>query len=600
VTIVLKDYRDHLGADERATYDKVISIEMIEAVGHEHLPGFFRVVSDALKPGGKAAIQVITMPDDRYESYCKSESDFIRAYIFPGGHLPSVGAMVAAAEPAGLILDPAYDDIGTHYAVTLRLWRERMMARKDDILAMGYSRKFLRMFEFYFAYCEAGFARGLIHDLQTTWVKEAYEGAARGHARARGTTHGSGEKARAIAGATLCFFGAHALATVAGARADDAARSDAMLIPTLAFGTYILNLICVAMTFVFVTSSRRRAKKRAKRRRKKRVKDYGVAGADELERRDRVGRRAGAKQSAMMRSKALAGLFADGVLNLAVGALACAHVWFEVVDARAAADADDGVCWTTALFESLLEPATPPGNCVLAAFVVALACAVALRRLLFVVTSEVGYFSSTRAAKTNWLEGAARDACVVVVSAASLRHGALVKFIAAMATSYVTAFALSCVEFARTKCAFNDGGDAWYRRVSEPAATVTFFVATLTPRLVASRVVVPLAYRAVVVALFASVTGAVTFVTTAPYAFYEKMVLEDPSALVAALKFDVLAAEVPAPPEWACDLFLGVFAAAFALGAFASDVGDFAQRWQAKKAADAVRERVLATAAEVA
>jgi hypothetical protein len=92
----------------------------------------------------------------------------------------------------------------------------------------------------------------------------------------------------------------------------------------------------------------------------------------------------------------------------------------------------------------------------------------------------------------------------------------------------------------------------------------------------------------------------VTFVTTAPYAFYEKMVLEDPSALVAALKFDVLAAEVPAPPEWACDLFLGVFAAAFALGAFASDVGDFAQRWQAKKAADAVRERVLATAAEVA
>ena len=104
------------------------------------------------------------------------------------------------------------------------------------------------------------------------------------------------------------------------------------------------------------------------------MKDYGVAGADELERRDRVGRRAGAKQSAMMRSKALAGLFADGVLNLAVGALACAHVWFEVVDARAAADADDRVCWTTALFESLLEPATPPGNCVLAAFVVVLMC----------------------------------------------------------------------------------------------------------------------------------------------------------------------------------------------------------------------------------
>ena len=78
--------------------------------GHEHLPSFFEVVSRALKPGGKAAIQVITMPDERYESYCKSESDFLRAYIFPGGHLPSVGAMTAAANPVvGLYkLNPVY------------------------------------------------------------------------------------------------------------------------------------------------------------------------------------------------------------------------------------------------------------------------------------------------------------------------------------------------------------------------------------------------------------------------------------------------------------------------------------------------------------
>jgi cyclopropane fatty-acyl-phospholipid synthase-like methyltransferase len=76
--------------------------------------------------------QVITMPDERYESYCKSESDFIRAYIFPGGHLPSVGAMTGAANPVGLRLD-SYDDIGEHYAVTLRLWRERMMARPETL-----------------------------------------------------------------------------------------------------------------------------------------------------------------------------------------------------------------------------------------------------------------------------------------------------------------------------------------------------------------------------------------------------------------------------------------------------------------------------------
>ena len=164
IDIVICDYRDVQG-----TFDKVISIEMLEAVGHEHLPTFFGTVHRVLKPGGRASIQVITMPDGRYESYCNSESDFIRAYIFPGGHLPSVGAMTSAA-PRGLML-ASYDDIGLHYAVTLRLWRERMMHHADKILGMGYTRRFLRMFEFYFAYCEAAFANKLIYDLQMTWIK---------------------------------------------------------------------------------------------------------------------------------------------------------------------------------------------------------------------------------------------------------------------------------------------------------------------------------------------------------------------------------------------------------------------------------------------
>jgi predicted NAD/FAD-binding protein/cyclopropane fatty-acyl-phospholipid synthase-like methyltransferase len=166
IEIVIRDYRD-----VTEIYDAVISIEMLEAVGHEHLPTYFNAVSKALTPDGVASIQVITMPDERYASYCASESDFIRAYIFPGGHLPSVGAMKHAATPNGLSLT-SFDDIGEHYAVTLRLWRERMMARRDVIVGeLGYSEKFVRMFEFYFAYCEAGFARGLINDLQMTWVK---------------------------------------------------------------------------------------------------------------------------------------------------------------------------------------------------------------------------------------------------------------------------------------------------------------------------------------------------------------------------------------------------------------------------------------------
>jgi cyclopropane fatty-acyl-phospholipid synthase-like methyltransferase len=166
IEIVIRDYRD-----VSDVYDAVISIEMLEAVGHEHLPSYFGTVSKALKLGGVCAIQVITMPNARYKSYCQSESDFIRAYIFPGGHLPSIGAMEGAANCVGLKLD-SYLDIGNHYAVTLRLWRERMMANAPKITGeLGYSEKFLRMFEFYFAYCEAGFARGLINDLQMTWVK---------------------------------------------------------------------------------------------------------------------------------------------------------------------------------------------------------------------------------------------------------------------------------------------------------------------------------------------------------------------------------------------------------------------------------------------
>ena len=146
---------------------------MLEAVGHYNLPVFFNAVSRALKPGGLAALQVITLPDSRYEAYCNQHSDFIRSYIFPGGHLPSLGAMVGISSRLGLELHGC-TDVGEDYAVTLRLWRERMLANASKIRALGYPARFIRMYEFYFIYCEAVFANQLIHDYQLTWRKSPF------------------------------------------------------------------------------------------------------------------------------------------------------------------------------------------------------------------------------------------------------------------------------------------------------------------------------------------------------------------------------------------------------------------------------------------
>ena len=172
IDIIFCDYRrvlEHPSVNGKL-FDKVVSIEMLEAVGHEHLNSFFECVERYLKPGGQAAVQVITLPDDRYKDYCEQHSDFIRQYIFPGGHLPSLGIMTSISSRVGLELTGC-SDLGPDYAVTLRLWRERMLARLDQVLALGYPMRFVRMYEFYFAYCEAGFANGLIHDYQIGWKK---------------------------------------------------------------------------------------------------------------------------------------------------------------------------------------------------------------------------------------------------------------------------------------------------------------------------------------------------------------------------------------------------------------------------------------------
>jgi cyclopropane-fatty-acyl-phospholipid synthase len=168
VTLMFCDYRQAPGA---GTYDRVISCEMIEAVGHEYLPSYFQCIGRMLKPGGKACVQAITMPDERYEEYCAT-SDFIREHIFPGGHLPSIGAMIAAAEGTGLALTNT-DDIGPHYAVTLRAWREKWQLHKLEIRQLGYTERFWRKWQFYFAYCEAAFDAGYIRDFHVVWEKRA-------------------------------------------------------------------------------------------------------------------------------------------------------------------------------------------------------------------------------------------------------------------------------------------------------------------------------------------------------------------------------------------------------------------------------------------
>jgi cyclopropane-fatty-acyl-phospholipid synthase len=166
VTVVRQDYRDL-----RGTYDKLASIEMIEAVGHEHYGTFFRQCAGLLAPHGRAAIQAITIADERYEA-ARREVDFIKRHIFPGGCIPSraVLCQAAAATDLRLVQD---DEIGLHYAETLRRWRGNLRSSRDRIAALGFDDRFQRLWEFYFCYCEGGFLEGAIGTAQLLFAKPA-------------------------------------------------------------------------------------------------------------------------------------------------------------------------------------------------------------------------------------------------------------------------------------------------------------------------------------------------------------------------------------------------------------------------------------------
>ncbi len=148
--IQLRDYRDSLG-----TYDRIVSIEMIEAVGEAWWPSYFATIRDRLKPGGAAVIQAITIAEDRFEDY-RSSADFIQRYIFPGGMLPTVPELHRQIARAGLELRSS-ETFGDSYARTLAEWRRRFHAAWPDIQPLGFDDRFRRIWDYYLSYCEAGF-----------------------------------------------------------------------------------------------------------------------------------------------------------------------------------------------------------------------------------------------------------------------------------------------------------------------------------------------------------------------------------------------------------------------------------------------------------
>ncbi len=165
VTLLLEDYRDL-----RGEYDALVSIEMIEAVGHQYLDTYLRRCSDLLRPDGAMLLQAITIQDQFYDQARRSV-DFIKRFIFPGSFIPSVTAIADSLERATDLKIFHMEDIGPHYARILKIWRERFLARQSDARALGYPEAFLRMWEYYLCYCEGGFEERQLGDVQMLLTK---------------------------------------------------------------------------------------------------------------------------------------------------------------------------------------------------------------------------------------------------------------------------------------------------------------------------------------------------------------------------------------------------------------------------------------------
>jgi cyclopropane-fatty-acyl-phospholipid synthase len=165
ITLLLDDYRDL-----RGEFDALVSIEMIEAVGHQYLDTYFSRCSALLRPHGAMLLQAITIRDQFYEQ-AKRSVDFIKRFIFPGSFIPSAQALLNSLARSTDLKMFHMEDIGPHYARTLRLWRERLLARQSEVRALGYPETFLRMWEYYLCYCEGGFEERQLGDVQMLLTK---------------------------------------------------------------------------------------------------------------------------------------------------------------------------------------------------------------------------------------------------------------------------------------------------------------------------------------------------------------------------------------------------------------------------------------------
>jgi len=170
ITVLLSDYR-HL----KGQFSKLVSIEMLEAVGYQYYDTYFKVCSHLLKPDGIAFIQTITIADQRYEK-AKHSVDFIQRYIFPGICIPSLTALQNSITESSDLKIYQVRDIGDHYARTLALWREAFFKKLSQVKALGFDEVFIRMWHFYLAYCEGGFKEKVISDIHLKLVKPGFRG----------------------------------------------------------------------------------------------------------------------------------------------------------------------------------------------------------------------------------------------------------------------------------------------------------------------------------------------------------------------------------------------------------------------------------------
>ncbi len=165
VRILEEDYRRHEGS-----YTKVASIEMLEAIGEDQFGTYFETIDRLLEPGGIACVQTILIPDDRWERYRKSP-DWIERYVFPGCLIPSLTALTRAMTESSRLMVHEVDEIGSHYAETLRRWRASFRNQIDEVRALGYDHRFERTWDFYLAFCEAAFRTRALRDVQLTLTR---------------------------------------------------------------------------------------------------------------------------------------------------------------------------------------------------------------------------------------------------------------------------------------------------------------------------------------------------------------------------------------------------------------------------------------------